>query len=114
MKLNTLRQAFVKLGYVPSHAIEAISESSFAPFYLHTLPPPKFQKRGTKMQGLIQALTLFTCMLNVVSAFFEKQLTPVRVYLQVYFARLLSKKKTVCRKVKAVYSAEALTANDIF
>ena len=49
----------------------------------------------------------------------EKQLTPVRVYFRGYFARLLGKnkmerKKTARRKVKALYSGEALTADDIY
>lgn len=51
--------------------------------------------------------------------FSEKQLTPVRIYLRGYFARLLGKKKTerkktARRKVKALYSGEALTADDIY
>ena len=44
---------------------------------------------------------------------------PVHVYLWGFFARLLGKKKTeikktACRKVKALYSGEALTADSIF
>ena len=44
---------------------------------------------------------------------------PVRVYLWEYFAHLLGKKKTerkktAYRKVKALYSGEVLTADDIF
>ena len=50
--------------------------------------------------------------------FSEKQLTPVCVYLRGYFACLLGKKtergKTAHRKVKVLYSREALTADDIF
>ena len=51
--------------------------------------------------------------------FSEKELTPVRADLRWYFARLLGKKKTerkktAYRKVKALYSGEALTADDIF
>ena len=51
--------------------------------------------------------------------FSKKQLTPVHVYLQGFFARLLGKKKTEIkktarRKVKALYSGEALTADSIF
>ena len=48
----------------------------------------------------------------------QKAATPVHVYLQGFFAHLLGKKteikKTARRKVKALCSEEALTADSIF
>ena len=51
--------------------------------------------------------------------FTETQLTPVRVYLQGYFAKLIGDtkangRKTVRRRVKPLYSGEALTTDEIY
>lgn len=50
--------------------------------------------------------------------FRKTPVTPVRVYLRKYFAQLIGsrrvQKKTGRRKVKPVYSGEALTSDEIF
>ena len=115
-----LKAGFRKAGLCPL-TTEAITKSSFAPSLPHTLPPPESQspKKGDQDAGADTDTHLIHVQVKCCECFSEKQLTPVRVYLRGYFARLLGKKKTerkktARRKVKALYSGEALTADDIF
>ena len=115
-----VKAGFRKAGLCPL-TTEAITKSSFAPSLPHTLPPPESQspKKGDQDAGADTDTHLIHVQVKCCECFSEKQLTPVRVYLRGYFAHLLGKKKTerkktARRKVKALYSGEALTADDIF
>ena len=118
MKLNTLRQAFVKLDYYPSQQNQSLNPALHS--LPHTLPQPKSQspKIGDQDPGTNKNTHLIHMQVKCCECFSEKQLTPVHVYLWGYFACLLSKnkterKKTARMKMKALYSGEVLTADDI-
>ena len=116
-----LKAGFRKAGLCPL-TTENISKSSFAPSLPHTLLPhePQTPTKGDQAAWADDTDThLIHVQVKCCECFSEKQLTPVRVYLRGYFARLLGKKKaekkkTARRKVKALYSGEALMADDIY
>ena len=118
-EVKHLKAGFRKAALCPL-TTEAITKSSFAPSLPHTLPPPESQspKKGDQDAGADTHTHLIHVQVKCCECFSEKQLTPVRVYLWGYFAHLLGKKrterKTACRKLKALNSGEALTADDIF
>ena len=115
-----LKAGFRKAGLCPL-TTENISKSSFAPSLPHTLPPhePQTPKKGDQDTWADTDTHLIHVQVKCCECFSEKQLTPVHVYLRGYFARLLGKKKTerkktARRKVKALYSGEVLTADDVY
>ena len=79
----------------------------------------KSPKKGDQDAGPETDTHLIHVQVKCCECFSEKQLILVSVYLWGYFAHLLSMKKTerkntACKKVKGLYSEEALTADDIF
>ena len=115
-----LKAGFRKAGLCPITK-EAIPKSSYATSLPHTQPSQKAQSLA---QAIVpdKEIEIHTdaVYLQVVGCecSASKKMTPVRIHLRGYFASLIGGKKEVAKKtgrkkVKPLYSGEALTTDDI-
>ena len=111
-----LKAGFKRAGLCPVSK-DAIPKSSYAPSLMETTtttttPTPTVQATDCDSQDHTVHVQVSCC-----ECFRQTHITPVRIYLRGYFSNLIGKKqeekKTERRKVKSVYSGEALTSDDM-
>lgn len=116
-KAQHLKTDFCKAGLCPLSK-DSIPKSSYAP----SLPHTSQSQVSTQVQihdkgnNVHEDTHIVHVQVSCCQCANERQMTPVRVYLRGYFARHWREKgtKTACRRVKPVYSGEALTTDDIY
>jgi len=125
-KAEYLAAGFRKAGLCPISK-ENIPKSSYAPSLPH-LQQPQAESYSSLNGTKIVATEADECgsgihtiqiKMSCCECVDVKDITPVRVYLRGYFSTLIGRKKTEARKtsrrrVKPLYSGEALTADEIY